>query len=521
MALPQWATAVVYLLLLAVALYPVFSVDVLPLVDYPNHLARLYVLTAIDDVPALKERYAVDWDVLPNLAMDAFVVLLAGWLSIFDSLRLFVALTLVLIVAGSLSLHRVLFGRISLLPTAVYLLLYNHVLIFGFVNYLFAVGLYLLAFAGWIASARWPTWWRLVAFSAASVVLFFAHLFALGVYGLSVAAYELWRTREARGKSLRQVLENWAVTSAQFVVPAILWLASPTGDRDNYIAYGEIKHKIAAFTSPILCYGELIDQAMLVIVGILLVRGLFSGTLKIAADSRYPLIILSVVAVLMPAWLLGIWGADMRLPLVIACLLAATTRLELRSVRIGLVVASVGLALFGIRVWTITETWQSYDSQFSEFRRASQAIERGARLLVVQLDRNTDATGTGHFDLVYWHMPALAVIDRSVFLPYLFTDPTTQPVRAAEAYAAIDTPYGHPIPPDLLRKSAHPEAAKRIAGLSFPAGYKPFWANWPQNFDYVLFVHFGADENPMPGLLRHLHSGSFFALYEVVETGSR
>ncbi len=510
LALPQWLIALAYVLLTAAAVYPVLSVSIPPLVDYPGHLARLHVLTAVHDVPLLAERYAVDWNILPNLAMDAMVYGLAGWLPVEASLRLFVALAMVLIVAGSLAIHRALFGRIGLMPAAVFLLLYNHVLVFGFINYLFGAGLYLLIFAAWIGARHWSAWRRVLLFSLASVGLFFAHLFAFGMYGLSVAAYELWRSWSSQERNPRAFLQDWAITLAQFLPSIVLWAASPIGERNSYTKYGVLKDKLLALHSPVWTYGDPLDRVTFLVLGLLLVRGLFGGYLKIATELRYPLIALLVAALVMPNWLLGVWGVDFRLPLVLACLVAAGTRLDLPNAKAGLVLAAVGLALFGERVWTISETWHRHDAAFSEFRRASQAIEPGARLLMVQTQREDEK-----FDQVYWHLAAIAVIERSVFLPTLFSDRTAQPVHVTEAYEYIDTPFGTPITPDMLRAAADPDTA-RMTGEPLPTGHRLFWLNWPQNFDYVLHVHFGENENPMPALLRRVHHGSYFDIYRVV-----
>jgi hypothetical protein len=509
-AVPQRLIALAYVLLTAIALYPIFSVAVPPLVDYPVHLARLHVLTAIDKVPLLSERYAVDWNILPNLAMDIVVFGLAKFLPVADALRLFVASSLILIIAGTLALHRVLYGRIGLIPGVVFLMLYNHILIFGFINYLFGVGLYLLAFAGWIATPRWPAWRRLLLFSAASVALFFAHLFAFGVYGLSVVAYELWRTRMRWERPSLAVLRNWAITLAQFAAPIVLLAAGPLGERNTYIDYGDLVDKLRALVSPTLCYAGPIDWIIFAFLGILLVHGLFSCRLKVVEGLRFPLILLLLAAIVMPNWLLGVWGVDFRLPLVLACLVAAGARVELPNIRNGLALAAVGLVLFGARVWSISETWRGYDAQYSEFRQASRAIEPGARLLMV-LTRRED-----RFDSPYWHLATAAVIERSVFLPTLFTDHTAQPVHVTKAYEAIDTPFGIPITPKLLRAAVDDPDIARMAGTRMPNGSRIYWANWPQTFDYVLYVHFGANDNPMPKLLRHVHAGSFFDIYKVV-----
>src|SRR5438309_2632898 len=56
------------------ACLPVWLVEYPPLVDYPNHLARLYILYHYDEVPVFQERYDRAFVLLPDLAMEAFVL---------------------------------------------------------------------------------------------------------------------------------------------------------------------------------------------------------------------------------------------------------------------------------------------------------------------------------------------------------------------------------------------------------------------------------------------------------------
>ena len=150
----RWVIALAHALLIAAALLPLLVVDVPALVDYPNHLARAHILATASDNPVLQERYVVAWKPVPNLAMDLFVVPLASLMSSYIAGRLFIAVTLLSIVAGTLSLHRVLHGRVGLWPAAIYLFLYNHILAWGYLNNLFGIGICLLALAGWLAAAK-------------------------------------------------------------------------------------------------------------------------------------------------------------------------------------------------------------------------------------------------------------------------------------------------------------------------------------------------------------------------------
>ena len=66
-----------YLVCLAICWTPIFSTTIPPLVDYPNHLARMHILVHWEHDEVLQEAYRVDWRPLPNLDMDLIVPTLA------------------------------------------------------------------------------------------------------------------------------------------------------------------------------------------------------------------------------------------------------------------------------------------------------------------------------------------------------------------------------------------------------------------------------------------------------------
>src|ERR1051326_1958241 len=72
-------------------------------------------------------------------------------------------------------------------------LLYNNLFLVGTMNYVAGIGLMLWAVTTWMA-LRERSWLLRLPVSAAFVLaLFFCHLFALGVYGLALLAFELHR----------------------------------------------------------------------------------------------------------------------------------------------------------------------------------------------------------------------------------------------------------------------------------------------------------------------------------------
>ncbi len=513
-----------YGLLLAITLWPLAIIEIPPLVDYPNHLARMHILAAIDSDPDLQKNYLVDWAIVPNLAMDAIVPILMRWFGLFPAGKIFVAICMILPVIGVAVLNRVLQGSWSLWPATALLFVFGQNLIWGFLNYLFTIGLFFLVFAAWIATERWSRGARLTLFSGLSSILYLGHFFAFSVYGLSIVAYELWKTLEARKASpdtaVAAILKRWTWILAQFLIPGVLLLMAPGWDGDKITVFGSLPAKVVALLSPVMAYGTADIETFLVlgIAGFLAFR---TGWLRLEPAVRFPLLFLGVAAILMPHALQSNWYTDYRLPTVLAMLAVAGTRFTPPDRRVTLGITALAMLLFFARLVPIADRWHGVDQEFAEFRQAAQKIERGARVLSVELgfEAGQDTPGSPVLQQIYRHMVSLAVIDRSVFTPMLFTNRAAQPVQASAAMAHLDVPYGRPVWPTALRIGADPERKDELAGQQRLGDARLYWEDWPKHYDYVLFVHLGLDENPMPEILSPVETGSFFDIYKIIKDG--
>src|SRR5579862_3381875 len=173
--MPFRAFAALFLALLALVCVPLTLTALPPLVDYPNHLARMYVLANLDHAPALQRFYQIAWRPVPDLAMDALVPPLLRIMPLEWAGKLFLVAIYVLLTSGVAFLHRVLFGRWSAWPCLAFLLIYNRLLLWGFLNFLFGLGLALWAFAAWVAWRERGVVWRLVCGFVMALAIYFAH----------------------------------------------------------------------------------------------------------------------------------------------------------------------------------------------------------------------------------------------------------------------------------------------------------------------------------------------------------
>lgn len=511
----RWLAAV-HLTLLLVALAPLALVEIPALVDYPNHLARMHVLASLEGSPELAAIYAADWAVLPNLAMDAVVPWLAGLMGVTAAGKLFIAATMIAIVGGTLALQRAVQGRIGLASLAVYLLLFNYILGLGFLNYLLGVGLALLLLAVWIASEGRRPWARLVLGALGAVLLFFCHLAAFATYALCVAGYELWRWHGRRPRSFAALVRRAVFAGSQCLPAAALFLAaSPTSRAELEILY-ELPQKLIAPLAPTLFYAEPFDFALgLAVLGLLAVSRM-CGAWRLEPALALPAAGLALSVLLVPTWALGNWANDIRLTVPLALLLVAGCRPRPLGRRSAAVLGLAGLVVFGVRMAGVSQDWRAFDRLYGEMRTAAAELEPGARVLpaVDDWSKARDVAPTDYHRLFY-HMPALLVLDRPVFVPTLFTAAGRQPLSVRDAYRAIDAPHAKPIPLETLVLAADPGARDEIYRNRRMGEFNDRFAGWPETFDYVLLFDFGAPRNPLPGLLTPAGGGSFFTLYAV------
>jgi hypothetical protein len=516
------ALVAIYVALSALATSPLLWASVPPLVDYPNHLARMWVLTHGDGIAELAANYTIHWRVLPYMAMDVVVVALSWLMPVELAGRVFVAMTMLSLVGGTIALHRALHGRVGLWPLASLLFVYNAVLFWGFLSCLFTLGLSLFAFAGWIATRSWPMLPRIAAFSVVACVLLLSHLFAFGVYGLLVASYELGQLLPGRRLTVSRLA--WAaLPGLQFVPAVLLWRASLAQAGPTYTAYGDVGAKLIALLAP-FNFGHLPQPFDLVmwLCGVAFVVAVVARRrLHVVAGMRVPLVVLFAAAILMPTWASGSLKADMRLPVVLPFVLIASTHLEIVRRQTRRLLALGAALLFGVRIASVSQSFADYDRWYWEFRKATSVIAPGARLLVVEALFSPEALKLpgvpqsigGIQEILFLHMPALAVIERSAFFPYLFSGWTT--VDVTPRNRPFSQLVGVPMTPAALIDSMDPQKLATMDKPINPIDERPFWRTWQADFDYVFWMSFESTPRPDLPNLEEVARGSYFSIYRI------
>ncbi len=504
--------ALLYAVLAALVVAPVFAVAVPGLGDTLNHLARIDIMARLGTTPDLQRFYQAGWRFVPYYGMDIPVLALTRFLPIYAAGKVFLA-ACVLMPATSLAvLRRAVHGRVGLVPVAGFVFAYSLPLAYGFLNYVFSAGLAVMLVAGWIGAVGWGRWPRVVVFSAALIGLYLCHAMAAASYCLMVGGWEIGRAAQARFRPLGVVVADWVWAGAQAVPLAVLvgLTAGQTrlGPAPETV-YGSVQSRLAAMLSPFYFPNGGTLAALSILAALaglfLLPRSRLSVPVAVAAA------LVGLAALAMPRVLLNVWGSDLRLPLLCVVLVLASVsagaRLGPRAVR---VLAACAVILAVAKSWAAFGVLSAVDGQVAQMRALVRDVPRGSRVLVVEMG----AEAPGRVVPVHYtgHLALVASIDRDCFVPYLFTGASALNVKPA--MESSGSPNGAPISLDDLRDGMARNDPARGAVPSRLGG-RVYWWGWPEKFDYVVIEHFGAALPELPGILSLVGHQDIADLYRI------
>jgi hypothetical protein len=466
---------------------PLLVTELPPLSDYPNHLARMWFLGTQTGDPVMAAMLAPRWALLPNLGADAVVPWLMRVLPVHVAGRLLLAVILILPVLGVVALSRVTFGVRSAWALGAALVTCNALFLLGFLNFGLSYGLAMLAAAGWF---RWrevrPVATVLLGVLAACL-LFFCHLAGLVFFLILVGACEAERWWEAGGRGLVRRGVSLALVVAG---PAGLYAATALSDAGGEVIYAGLPRKGVLALYPVLNYDFWLDLGTGAAILGTLSLGLFTGRVVVPLRWRIAIVALALLFVVSPEILKGLAYVDSRFAVLLGFAIFAGVRpVRLpRGMAAGLCVA--GALLLGARTAVVAAMWEQYGAEVADVRAVIAPIEPGARVLPVWLRPGGSAVGGAPVPrqladgtMMDWHLPALVMLDRRAFWPYLFAIEGQQPVRWLGIYARLAE--------DLHGGAG---AARYVSGAPLSAADRvdfPLWESWPERFDYVLLIQEG------------------------------
>lgn len=491
------------LLVAALVVLPLVYTLVPPLEDYPNHLARMYALSSLPGNGFLNGFYTIEWAAIPNLIMDLTVPPLVPFFGVYTAGRIFIGLTLLLMLLGPMALHRSVYGRWSPWPLVGGLFVYNGFLFVGLMNYLFGVGLAVFGLAAWIGLENRSAFLKIVVSFAFCAGLYVCHLSALGLYGLAIASFEGWRIWSRKSWRPGALAASALTLGLPFLPFFVLLVRSPTWGLSHDVTW-QAQGKLDALTMMMSVYSDLTDIPFLVLLALAAYFGIHRKLVKIHPAGIVVAIVLSLAFFAMPRQAFGSWMADQRLVVGIFFMSLGFISVDLRRLEHNHAFLAICLVAVAFRVVDVSVNWAAISQPMMELRNSIRSMAPGSRLLVTQADETDQGVA---IEAALSHAPNLAVIERSALVSRLFIVPGKQILHARPGVSGyVDTEDGDT------------PAISRIMLASDPGTNDGnYWDNWPAHFDYLIVLGTDPDAsvNPDPELLRIVHNGREFQLYQI------
>jgi hypothetical protein len=510
MVRPAWAWPAVLLLAAAVSLAPFALTDVPAVLDYPNHLARFYILAHPDD-PFLSRVYAAHWAILPNVGLDLIGRALLGVLPTHVGGRVVLAISLIAPLAGTALYARAAFGRWTWWSLGAAAVLYNGIFFLGFMNFLLGLGVALAGAGAWRMLRRQGRDVTAALVGAAIALgAFFCHLLGFGFFALLIGAEEAdgliagWRERRL---TFRPMLAAAIPLAVALGPTLILYLVTHRPTAGGDALWWNFKAKLVQWLVPFMTYDmRATILTALVALGVVV---FVWRTAERAAGAALALGVLAALYLVSPFAVAGGTFVDSRLPLMAALLLFAGLAPH-PTPRAGLAIAAAFALLIAGRAALVAANWQGRAADLAELRADLAHIPPGAAVLPARTELPDVQPGPfgrvlPNFSRMDENLAALALIERHAFWPLLFADPSQQPVIVRPPYDQLAAPLGRPARWRALIDD--PPTPAELAEF-------PYLRGWRARYGFVLVVG-PPPPGPAPKGLTLIRAGEETSLYRV------
>lgn len=428
-----------YYTLLAAALLalvvPIWLVELPPLVDLPNHLARVFILAHYAATPFFQQNFQIVYEPFPNLAVDLIVAPLTNVFGIFTANHLFLTLTVVLFAVGCHLLGARKKGERSFSAVPAMFLIYGGTFFYGYVNYVFGIALFLVTFGLWL---RWRDRLNLARFlvlAALALAAYLAHLSAIGFLGIAIVYVDAYDFFARGGEKRRWIF--LAADCALFVIPAIAFLAFINGTGDvGVLQWNTFGGKAIALFGPFRSYDLWIDLLCAALLG------LFCSGAKRFGGAFFDWRILSLAFFFFAVFLLApnfffTGDADVRIVLPAFVLLAASCKVDKLSGKTFAVFA-VLFCLLIFRQGAVSYRWIQISEQMTAEANLLNAVTPESKIFPIYVN---DETGDAEkLERPIINAVHYATLKNGSFAASLFAFRGEQPLvfRRADNFATLE-----------------------------------------------------------------------------------
>lgn len=459
---------------------PVIFTSYVPLVDYPNHLARAHILHSYDQVPAFEAEYRLALEPLPNLALDLIVPFLLRFFGLLTAGKIFLCLTVLLFVAGCHRLGSAIQGGPAWLALPCCFFVYNSMLLYGFVNYVFGVGLFCVTLSYWLAWRGRFGASRFVLVALLTLCTYLAHLSAYSFLGVSFVAVTAWDFFVAKKETWQRV----ALGLAPLVPPLALFVTFMRRGGGGAMEWNTLRGKLLGPLAVVLTYNYVADAFVL---AALVFIAYFAARRASRVGVEWPTFAagaaFALLYVISPNVALNGSGVDARFVLPCALLTLLSLKLELPAGAARALLLAA-LAVSFVRVGLIWKTWGSLSARVGAEVSRLGALPEGAR--VYPLVALPQGAQQNKLERPFVHVVHYATAERRAVVPTLFTIAGQQPLGFRARPRFVEPP------------SYDAEGWRQLS---------PLWLAYLDDYDYLWA--YGADDS-----LRALIEGRCTKVYD-------
>lgn len=405
-AIPAKYASFILLIIVILSCIPIWIWKYAPLVDYPMHVARAYLLSLPQNGSGITEFYQSHIQPVPNLGMDLLVSRLMHFVPPLIAGKLFLCLVIALILTGGFALAKQIHGKVTIACYLPALALFDQWFIMGFANYLFGMGLALWAIVVWLRSADWPVIRRVAILACCSIILIVCHLMSFLVAVGIILAMSI--------KGTKKLSRLQIVSFLSLGVCGLAYLGLTLLHKTPVEWNGRLETWTNMFlVNPSLCLGIILPIALL--------------KLGVKGELLSPIIGLLVFALFGPSFLGGTAFACDRLtlPLTILCLVAfnpKTSKSEIVSAW-----SAACLLVAGLVQVTILGTARS--NQTEELMQALRQVPDRSTLATIDMTTKKQRTIDDHRHVSDW-----ILIEKPLFVAQNFAKKLQQPMVFAPQY---------------------------------------------------------------------------------------
>jgi hypothetical protein len=493
----------------ALAILPVFLVDLPAMNDYPGHLARMYLLASIGTPNQNPYYYFYLPFIYPNLVMDIVVPIFARFMDVASATKAFLILSQVLVVSGAVALEMVVKRRHEFAGFAGAAVLYCLPFAWGFLNFEFGVGLALWGLASWFALENKELVTRLAAHALFCCSLFVCHLVAFGLYGVTLAFCELWRAFQPNAdwnKSARTL----AILAGPGAIIFGYYVASTANIAKGVIEWSALI-KLLTILHGMNGYSAYLSVANILAILIMTYFMFKERYLSIMPQGKWIAVGFLILILVLPFHLLGGDYGEVRIAVGALLILPAFLTFRPTNQFFRFVPALVLSLIALVNAGQIASLWLTYRPDYAALQESFKQIQRGAFVLVGHAnfeDDRFDKTKTPIMTAT-----ALAAHYSNAFVSTLVTIPGQQPLQVCPELRRLDlgrTGRAEDYMP--LAFSLLAAVANGASSSDIPTHVR----DWVHDYDYLYLV--GPHQpNPMPSRLTALTAGKSFTLYRIIK----